>query len=66
MKIYQNKLIVLLFIAFTSAQIAHYQENITSELQFEVNSIHPYIAITKEKLIEAKTLFDINPHFKSS
>lgn len=42
------------------------QETSSNELKFEVNRIYPYILITKDELNDAKTLSDLNRHFKST
>ena len=66
MKNIQNKLIVLLFIALAFPCLGSSQGSLTNELPYEVNRIYPYISITKEQLIEAHTLMDLNTYYKSS
>lgn len=46
------------FLVLTSFGFA--QETVSSELQFEVNKIYPYISISKQELKEAQTISDFN------
>ena len=73
MKNIQNKLTALLFIALVFPSLGSSQDNLTNELSFEVDRIYPFISITKEKLIDAQTLTDLdgeteklNHYYKSS
>ena len=66
MKKIQNQLILLLFIALAFPHPGSSQDRLASGLSYEVNRIHPYISITKEKLNEARTIADLNRHYKSS
>ena len=60
MKNIQNKLIVLLFIAFTFPHPGASQDSLTNELRYEVKRVYSNISITKEKLNEAHTLKDLD------
>ena len=66
MKNIQNKLIVLLLIAFAFPHLGSSQGILTKELSYEVNRIYPPISITKETLNEAHTLIDLNVNYPSS
>ena len=74
MKNIQNKLTALLFIAITMTLSFTYissnspQSSLknNSELKFEVNTIYPPLSIKKETLKSAKSLVDLNQHYKSS
>lgn len=52
----QNKLTLLLFLAFVIPNLSTAQDN--HNLSYEVHKIYPPFSITKEKLKEAKTLSD--------
>jgi len=62
----QNKLIVILLIFLAIPQLGSSQDDLPDELEYEVNRIYPYISITKAKLIEARTLVDLNKFYKPS
>jgi len=66
MKNIQNKLFVLLFIAFSFLHLGSSQENLTDELNYDVYVNYPPLSITKEKLKEAQTLVDLNENYKPS
>ena len=66
MKNIQTKLFALLFIAFTFLNPGYSQDSSADELKYEVNRIYPYISISKEKLMEAQTLIDLDRNYKSS
>lgn len=66
MKKNQNKLIVLLLVVLILPQFGAMQMPLENDLQYEVNRIYPYISITKADLKDARTLSDINKHYKSS
>ena len=42
------------------------QQDLHDEIQFEVNKTAPYLSVSKDKLMEAHTLEDVNKYFKSS
>ena len=58
--------VVLFFMVFAIAQQTYAQEGLTAKPAFDVHRVHPYISINKENLGKAKTLSDLNPHFKPS
>lgn len=66
MKNIQNKLSVLLIIAFAFPHLGASQDHLVHELEYKVNQVYPYISITKEVLHEAKTLVDLNNRYKPS
>ncbi|MDP1621868.1 MAG: hypothetical protein Q8M08_05975 [Bacteroidales bacterium] len=66
MKNIRNKLILLLFIALAFPHPGSSQENLPNQTRFEVHRIYPPVSITKEKLLEARTLVDINRYYKLS
>lgn len=66
MKNIQSKLILLFFIPLTFPNLGSSQDNIATELSFEVNRSYPYISITKEALNKAKNVSDLNVHYKPS
>lgn len=66
MKNILNQFIALLFIICFFLPSISAQEDPANELNYEVNRVYPYISITKEKLLDAQTLMDLNPHFQAS
>jgi len=61
-----SKLYVLILILFALPQMGSSQDDLDFELTYEVNRIYPYISITNGQLKEARTLIDLNTHYKSS
>lgn len=66
MKKFQKQFLFLLFLAFTAVNSTIAQDSTTGEINFEVNRVLPYISISKEELIKADNLADLNRHFKTS
>lgn len=66
MKNIHHKLTLLLFLALAIPNFCFSQNNVAHELHFEVNRIHLPLSITKRQLTEAKTLIDLNKHYKPS
>jgi hypothetical protein len=66
MKNIKNTLLTLLFAAFIFPHFGAMQAPLENDLPYEVNQIYPYISITKTELKDARTLIDINKHYKSS
>ncbi|MEZ4959016.1 MAG: energy transducer TonB [Saprospiraceae bacterium] len=62
----QSKLIALLFIAFAFVRPGASQGSSNNEFSYEVNRVYPPGSITKEKLMEARTLIDLDKHYQSS
>ncbi len=60
---FQIQLLLFFLVLITSC---NGQEDITSELNYEVNRVYPSISITKEKLTTAQTLIDLDENYKSS
>ncbi len=57
----------ILFVAVLAFPFSGYsQENTDFDLTYEVNVVHPPLAISKGQLTAAKTLQDLNRHYKSS
>jgi TonB family protein len=57
-------LLISLFLLFISSGFS--QVNSAGELEYGVYRTYPAICVTKEKLHEAHTIMDLNPHFKPS
>lgn len=66
MKNLRSKLILLLSIALTLPYSAISQDEPTFELSYEVHRVYPSLSITREKLNDARTLLDLNQHYKPS
>lgn len=62
----QNKLFAIVFIVFVIPCLSFSQDNLTFNLQCEVNKSYPSLSISKEKLNEARSLIDINKRYESS
>ncbi|MBK8966052.1 MAG: energy transducer TonB [Saprospiraceae bacterium] len=62
----QNKSIAFLCIALAIPYLAVAQDSFTNELHYAVHKTYPYISLKTEKLKEANTLMDLNPHYKPS
>ena len=60
------KLITLCFTILILSQAGFSQAAMDKELGFEVNRIYPYISISSEELKQAKSVEDLDPHFKPS
>lgn len=60
------QLIVILFLSFAYPDLGAAQDNLSYDLQYEVNKVLPSISITRVKLKEANTLLDLNSRYKSS
>jgi len=59
--------LTILFIAFIAfSHLGYSQDKTDFDLTYEVNVVHPPLAISKEQLTEAKTIQDLNKHYKSS
>ncbi len=61
-----NHLLVFLVAVLSFPLTLSAQNESTNELNYEVNRVYPYISITKEKLADAQTLMDLNPHYQAS
>lgn len=66
MKNLQNKLTLLLFIAFTFPHLGASEDRLINEFDYEVNQVYPYVSITTEKLNQAETLLDLNKRYQTS
>lgn len=66
MKNIQHKLIGLLFMVITLPFHSFSQDSLAFDLSYEINKVYPYISISKKQLKEAKTLVDLNRHYKPS
>lgn len=67
MKTIQIKLITVLCIFLAILNITYSQDdNLSFDLQYNVNRVYPSPSITKEDLKEAHTLIDLNKHYKPS
>ena len=62
----QIKLVILLFIVFSFPHFGLSQDSLKNELDYEVNIVYPPASISKEKLIEARSLSDLNKWFEPS
>ncbi len=61
-----HKVLALILIAFAIPYTGYSQNDLTSELSFEINRIYPFITISKEQLTNAHTIVDINSYYKPS
>lgn len=66
MKNIHQQLIVLLLAVLTLPQLGSSQQSITTELDYNVHRVYPYLSLTKEQLKEAKTIMDLNVKYKPS
>jgi len=66
MKNIQNKLLILLFIAFAFPHAGFSQDSLAFELSYEVHRINPPLSISRDKLKEAQTLAELNGQYKPS
>lgn len=62
MKNLRNTIILILFATLSNIGLA--QEAILNTFTYQINRVHPAISITKSELLEAKTLLDLNRHYK--
>lgn len=62
----QIKLIVLVFIVFAFPHFGSSQDNVTDSFSYEVNKVYKPLSISKEQLIKAITIADLNEHYKNS
>ena len=62
----QIKLIVLLFIVFAFPQLGSSQDNVADSFSYEVNKVFTPLSISKEQLVDAITVSDLNKHYKTS
>lgn len=65
MKNIQNKLFILLLVAFAFPYFAATQDNFNNQLACEVDPIYSYISLTKEDLKSVETLTDINKRYEA-
>ena len=66
MKNIKNKLVILLSVIFALPCFVVAQEDLTTELEYEVGKIFPPLSMSKEKLLAAETLMDLNRVYESS
>ena len=66
MKNFQNRIILLLLVFLTFSLATNAQDSLAFELNYDVHRVYPGFSISKEKLNEAKTISDLNQHYKSS
>lgn len=62
----QYGLIATIILTFIFPKFVAAQDINKSDLRFEVNRVYPYISITMEELKVARTLGDLNRHYKPS
>lgn len=57
----------ILFLFFVSLPHTQYaQDSAEDEFSFEIHRVHPYISISKEELIQAETLADLDMNYKNT
>jgi len=61
-----KKLILLLLTALALPYFSTAQDNVVFELGYEINRVSPPVSISKEKLVEAQSLIDLDEYYKSS
>lgn len=66
MKNFQYKLIVFLFVALAFPFLGASQDNTSFEFKYEIKRVFPYVSVTKEKLIAAHSLIDLNHRYEAS
>ncbi len=66
MTIIKNRLIAVLFVALVFPLHASANDLFIDDLRFEVHRVYPYISISREELIMANTLSDLNRHYKTA
>ena len=66
MTIIKNRLIAVLFVAVVFPLHTSADDVFIDDLRFEVHRVYPYISITREELILANTLSDLNRHYKTA
>lgn len=66
MKKIQIQLLTLLFIMLTFSTIGTSQDDLTFELNYEMDLVYPPLSIPKTQRDKAESIVDLNKHFKSS
>ncbi len=66
MKNIRNSLFLLLLVFLAFPFTASAQDSLAFELKYDVHRVYPGFSISKEKLIEAQTISDLNQYYKSS
>lgn len=61
-----NKFIIFFFLIFSISNLVFAQDDVSFELTYEVNRVYKPLAISAESMDTAKTIADLNPHFKPS
>lgn len=62
----KNRLIAVLFVAIVFPFQGTADDVFTDDLRFEVHRVYPYISVSREELIMANTLSDLNRHYKTA
>lgn len=62
----KNSFVIFLLLLLVFPHLGSAQDLSGNEPGFEVNRIHPYISITRDALTAARTLSDLNEHYKPS
>ncbi len=64
MKYYPIKLLCLLCVVLGVSNFGFSQDSLPFDFEYEVHRVYPSPSITKEKLVAAHTLIDLNKHYK--
>lgn len=66
MKKYQYKLVLILLLSIGYLQLGLSQTSLPFELKYEISRVYPSLTVTKDKVLEAQSLIDLNKYYKSS